>query len=62
MIGAGKMRKDWNTALLKFLVGPAYAHLMKEASKKMSYENFLKLYPTHMPPEVCLFPTLLFER
>ena len=53
LAGQGKVRSDWNLALLEELAAPLYAHLLEESAKRCGpTDAFFSLWPpqTLAPP------------
>ena len=52
MAGDGKLRSDWNVALLSDVVAPAYAQLLQDAAKELGWgEAYSQLWPRSMGRE-----------
>ena len=52
MAGDGKMRADWNLALITDIAVPCYTRLLRHAIKAVGPgSEYLSLWPTEMPPK-----------
>ena len=52
MAGEGKLRSDWNRALLMDVIGPSYAELIRQASQRVGHgDDYFSLWPDKLPPE-----------
>ena len=53
LMGAGKMRSDWNCALLQDVIAPSYARLLETVQSELDgkVEQYYQLWPHHRPAE-----------
>jgi hypothetical protein len=52
MVGDGKLRSDWNCALIEDVIAPSYAQLLLEArGATMNFASYYELWPQQRPAE-----------
>ena len=58
MTGDGQLRSDWNVALLRDVVAPAYTRMLKQAAGVLGWnEQYFQLWPTEIGAEPWSFVT-----
>ena len=64
MVGDGKLRADWNCALLEDVVAPSYCELLLEARHALpDGGRYYELWPQHRPAEPwCRLVDTLYRR